>query len=263
MTSPRPPWWQDPNPPTDPSGFAPPTRVDQRTHRVRWGWVLGALFVVLAVLLALVLSQLRHPTLSPDSPGTATEPAGPTPTLPLLVNGYRYSIGISAFTPAVEAPGGQSAPPGRHFLVASLVLRNDQSDRSAPALLDSFGTAPAIEVGITPLAFLPPLHALNTVVDVSDCDNDPRNYRSYATPLYRGLPAQTCIVRSQAYPAVLAASGVDDTTMAPGAVTVGIVRTIDLPDDVTTPQVSAWITTASSPSPQGPSVVLDRIAPTS
>lgn len=266
MTSSPPPWWQSSDPPTDPGGSPPRPGAHGGFHlgSGRWRWVLVAVLAVLVlVLLAVLLNQRR--AVAPPPVGSATEnpstvPAGPTPTLPVVLAGYRYSVGISAFTPTVEV-GDHSAPPGRHFLVASLVVRNDQRERSAPAILDSDGDAPAVLVGLAPVGFLPPVHALSSVT-VSDCDNDPRNARGLLPPVYRGLPAQTCLVEATASPASPVGSGGDDSTMAPGGLTYGIVRTIDLPDDVATPQVSGWLATSSTDSPPGSATVFDRVPAT-
>lgn len=239
MTAPDPRGWQDPYPPTDP-GSAADTHEAPGPHWLRWGWVIAALFVVLAVLLALVLNQLRHPAPSPDAPvapdaAAPPVPAGPgqpVPTLPVTFGGFHYTVGISTFSTALTGPGTGPAAPGRHFLVALLAVRNDQT-----------------------------AHAINFVTTVSDCDNDPRNARNKVNPpsVYQGLPNQTCTVATNVSPEHPVTSFEDDSTMAPGATTYAIVRTIDLPDDVPTPHVDVSLADNVAGTVDATYYVCDRI----
>ena len=265
------------DPPTDPStagyGAVPTGWADRAAPGVPW-WrqapplllvAVGVLLVVALVLLVRLLAP-GDGTVGAPAPATTpvtSAPALPDPTFTFVRGGYRYSIGVGAFAPAVSARGSgvASAPPGRHFLTASIVIRNDQQDRGAPAPLDSNGTSPRIWVGLGDVASLPPVHSVGLPVQVSDCDNDPRNPSAVTNPdpVYRGLGPGTCIVRASVVPAWTVSSLEDDSELPPGGIVEGVVTSIDLPDDVPTGEVSVWLSNDTGASPDGPYAIFDRI----
>ena len=250
-------------PPTDPGG--PPPGWSRPEPPRRQSPVLLAVVALLVVLVIILLIALLRrgeapPSGGPAGPPVSSAPAAPEPTLAVTVRGYRYSLGISAFTPVVRS-GSRTAPPGRHFLEAQLVIRNDQTGRNAPALLDSNGAAPYIAVGLAPVDYLPPVHSIGIPREVSDCRNDPRNpdVVTNPDPLYRGITPRTCIVAADVFPTNPVSSSGDDTEMPPGGFTYGTVRTTDLPDPVPVAETTAWLATGSAPSPTGSYAVLDPI----
>lgn len=207
------------------------------------------MLIALAVL-ALVVLLLLVWLLARGGDGGSAGPAGPQlpePSLALERGGFRYSIGVGPFTPAVDAPGSGPIPPGRHVLTATVVIRND-TDRPAPALITSDGAAPRLRVGLAGIESLPPAHSLGLPRQVSDCLNDPRNPRVFTGPgdRYSSIPDPTCIVEATTRPAVPAPTGISDRTIAAGEASQGVVTTIDLPASVPPDRASAWLPTGTA-----------------
>lgn len=274
------------DPPTDPGtgsgyGAVPPGWATAGSEpglgRVPWWrqappWLLvtvGTLLVVAVLLFVRLLAHHDDTTTAGPSAPIETGPSAPVlpdPTFAFTRGGYRYSIGVGPFTAAVSARGAatRSAPPGRHYLTAPIVIRNDQQDRGAPSPLNSNGAAPTIWVGLGNVPFLPPVHSLGLPVQISDCDNDPRNPSALPIfpPVYRGIDPGTCVVRASVVPSRTVSSLEDDTELPPGGIIEGVVTTIDLPDDVATAPagpVSAWLNNDSGVGPAGRYAIFDRI----
>lgn len=170
-----------------------------------------------------------------ENTGAPAGPAGPPlpePTFALERGGFRYSIGVGPFTPAV--------------LTATVVIRND-TDRPAPALITSEGAAPRLRVGLAGIDWLPPVHSLGLPRMASDCLNDYRNPRVFTGPgeRYTAIAAPTCIVEATARPAVPTPTGISDRTIPPGAINHGVVTTIDLPTFVAPDRASVWLATST------------------
>lgn len=204
---------------------------------------LAVLALAVLLLLAWLLTQGRRES---DAPGGG--PPLPEPTLALERGGFRYSIGVGPFTAALDAPGAGTVEPGRHLLTATVVIRND-TDRPAPALINSDGAAPRLRVGLAGVTELPPINSLGLPRMVSDCLNDPRNPSVFirADDRYRDLERPTCIVDARTAPAAPTPTGISDRTVAPGAVGVGLVTTVELPESVRPEQASAWLPDATAP----------------
>lgn len=274
------------DPPTDPGtgtgyGAVPPGWAPAGPGQAPWWrhappWLLvavGTLLVVAVVLLVRLLAHRDDTTASPAPTAPAAVPPGPSvpalpdPTFAFTRGGYRYSIGVGPFTPAVSARGAatRSAPPGRHYLTAPVVIRNDAQDRGAPSPLNSNGAAPDIWVGLGGVVSLPPVHeSLGSFIAPSDCINDPRRPTGNGNPppAYRGLDPGTCIVRASVVPARTVSSLEDDNELPPGGIIEGVVTTIDLPDDVATAPagpVSAWLANDGGVGPAGRYAIFDRI----
>ncbi|MCD2191317.1 hypothetical protein [Actinomycetospora soli] len=276
------------DPPTDPGtgygavppGWAPTAAgrgAGPASRRVPWWrqappWLLAAvaaLLVVVLVLLARLLADGNDvSSATPAAPAPAAGPAAPAlpdPTFEFTRGGYRYSIGVGPFTPAVSARGAatRSAPPGRHFLTAPLVIRNDAQDRGAPSPLNSNGAAPTIWVGLGGAPVLAPVHeSFGSFIAASDCVNDPSRPTGNGNPppAYRGIDPATCIVRASVVPARTVSILEDDTELPPGGIIEGVVTTIDLPDDVAVGPVTAWLNNDSGRSPAGNYAIFDRIS---
>lgn len=173
-------------------------------------------------------------------------PPLPEPTLALERGGFRYSVGVGPFTPAVDAAGSRPIPPGRHVLTATVVIRSD-TDRPAPALITSEGAAPRLRVGLAGIDWLPPVHSLGLPRMASDCLNDFRNPRVFTGPddRYRSIAHPTCIVEATTRPAVPTPTGTSDLTIPPGAINHGVVTTIDLPASVALDRALVWLATST------------------
>ena len=232
----------------DPGWPAP----DEPARDTRGLWLAIALLVVLVIgLLFAVLRGGRGPAEPGPPPGGAPPApvsAGPTPRLPLVVDGYHYTVGVSPLVPVVQAPSAQSAPPGWHYLTATLVIRNDQTDRSAPALLDSDGAAPTVAVGLSPVDFLATSAAAAAAGVPTACGNDPRVNTSFDGPPpadYQGLAPHTCVVAAGVIPAHPVGSLADDSQLPPGGVVYGTVTSPALPDSLPITDARTWIATTS------------------
>lgn len=221
---------------TDPGG---PGEFGQRGR----GVLIALAGLTLVALLVLVWLFTRD---GGEDTGAPAGPPLPEPTLALERGGFRYSIGVGPFTPAVDAAGTRPIPPGRHVLTAVVVIRND-TDRPAPALITSDGAAPRLRAGLAGIDWLPPVHSLGLPRMVSDCVNDDRNPRVFTGPgeRYTAIPDPTCIVEATTRPAAPAPTGISDRTIAPGAVSQGVVTTIDLPVSVAPDRASVWLATST------------------
>lgn len=236
--------WNDP-------GWPPPPESERR----RWGpWITILLLVITVIALLAALLRSTHNAAAPPAPPAAPNsaepagPAGPTPTLPLVVRGFHYTVGVSALTPTVQTRtrSATPAPPGRHFLTATLVIRNDQPDRAAPALLDSNGDTPEVEVGLAPVDSLPADPAAAAAGAPSACANDARSDRAFDAPpprSYPGIDPHTCMLAAGVVPAHPVGSGTDDDQLAAGGLRFGTVTTTAVPDNLPVAQARLWIVT--------------------
>lgn len=190
--------------------------------------------------------------------------AGPTPTLPIEVNGFHYTVGVSPLTPTTTTRTASQtpAPPGSHFLTATLVIRNDQTDRPAPALLDSNGNTPEVAVGLAPVDFLPadPVAAAEGMP--SACGNDPSSDRAFDAPpprRYPGLPAHTCILGAALVPAQPVGSDADDSQLPPGGLRYGTLTSTAVPDTLPVTTTSTWLVTHTDFSLNGDQTTYQQI----
>jgi hypothetical protein len=173
-------------------------------------------------------------------PASSSAPSTASGVTSITAARYRYSVALTSLTDTVQ-DGGDSAPPGDHFLTATLRFTNLQADRSAPF-------PPSLQGGSEIVVFLAVPRADRPANDGQQCNNlFPRTSGDLRTMPCRYVPIATLSASASV-------SSSPDTIAAGQSISMVFRTTV--PDSIPDRDVSAWVYTESSPGgPDDPVVV--------